>query len=116
MVTTKMKSEIKYGVLIIYPVGNLLAGQNTDSVIESIMNHFYSGSKKVLFNMSEVDFMNSNGLALLLLTLSKVRTRGGEIALCSISDQTKQLLQITKLTSIFMVFVQEADAISYLNR
>lgn len=109
-----MKVEVREGVLIVSLSGNLLTEQNNTSVTDLIAKNIESGTTKVLFNLSEVDYMNSSGLALLLSALAKTRKMGGELVLCSVPEQTKKLLQMTPLTSIFMVFAQEATAISFL--
>ncbi len=109
-----MKSEIKEGVLIIFPHGNLLNEQNNASVMDLIKKNIESRTTKVLFNLREMNFMNSSGLSLLLFALPKIRNAGGELALCSVPEQTKRLLQMTKLESVFGIYKEEEHAIAAL--
>ena len=109
-----MKTEIKEGVLVISPVGNLLSEHGNEELVALMKTTIEGGTKKVLFNLKEVSFMNSTGLGLLLSAVSKTRTAGGEMAICSLSEQMKKLLQMTKLEGVFNVHADEASAIAYL--
>lgn len=109
-----MKNEIKNGVLVISLEGNLL-GENTNApVLDLIKKNLESGNKKVLFNLSELKFINSTGLGMLLTAITKTRNAGGEMTICHLPEQMKKLLQITKLESVFNAHADEASAIAYL--
>ena len=110
-----MQTEIKEGVLIITLEGNLLGEHANAPVMELINKALAEGNKKVLFNLEGMKFINSTGLGMLMTALTKVRNAGGELGLCSLPDQMKKLLQMTKLESIFTVFADEAGAITTLN-
>jgi len=109
-----MKHEIKDGVLVISLEGNLLGEHTNAPVMELIKQNIEAGNKKVLFNLSEMKFINSTGLGMLLTAVSKTRNAGGELALCCLPEQMRKLLQITKLESIFNTRPDEASAISFL--
>ncbi len=109
-----MNSEVKEGVLIIYLEGNLL-GENTNApVLGLIKQNLEAGNKKVLFDLSAMKFINSTGLGMLMTALSKTRNAGGELALCSLPDQMKKLLQMTKLETVFPVYSDASSAIAFL--
>lgn len=109
-----MKNEIKDGILVISLEGNLL-GEHTNSLVMNLLKEsIEAGNNKVLFNLGEVKFVNSTGLGMLLTAVSKTRNAGGDLALCSLPDQMKKLLQMTKLENVFNTQVDEADAISFL--
>ena len=109
-----MKHEIKDGVLVISLEGNLLGEHTNAPEMELIKESIEAGNKKVLFNLGEMKFINSTGLGMLLTAVSKTRNAGGELALCSLPDQMRKLLQITKLESIFNTRPDEESAISFL--
>ncbi len=109
-----MKNELKEGVLVISLEGNLL-GENTNGpVMELLKQNIEAGTKKVLFNLSEMKFINSTGLGMLMTALSKTRNAGGELALCGLPEQMRKLLQMTKLETLFPVYSDEAAAIGFL--
>ena len=109
-----MKSETKEGVLVISLEGNLLGEHTNAPVMELIRQSIEAGNKNVLFNLSDMKFINSTGLGMLLTAVSKVRNAGGELALCNLPEQMKKLLQMTKLESIFNTRPDEASALTFL--
>jgi anti-sigma B factor antagonist len=109
-----MKQEIKDGVLVISLEGNLLGEHTNAPVMDLIAENIEKGNKKVLFNLAEMKFINSTGLGMLIRAVSKTRSAGGELALCSMPEQMKKLLQITKLEGVFNAKADEASAISFL--
>jgi anti-sigma B factor antagonist len=109
-----MKSEIKNGVLVVYLEGNLMGLQINDPLVNLIKSSIEAGNKKVLFNMAEMKFMGSTGLGMLLTTLLKTRRAGGEMALCSVPEQMHELLQITKLDTVFNQQPDEESALKFL--
>ncbi|MFN8298665.1 MAG: STAS domain-containing protein [Chitinophagales bacterium] len=109
-----MKNELKDGVLVISLEGNLL-GENTNGpVMDLIKQNIEAGTKKVLFNLADMKFINSTGLGMLMTALSKTRNAGGELALCGLPEQMRKLLQMTKLETLFPVYGDEAAAITFL--
>lgn len=109
-----MKNELKEGVLVISLEGNLL-GENTNGpVMELLKQNIEAGTKKVLFNLTDMKFINSTGLGMLMTALSKTRNAGGELALCGLPEQMRKLLQMTKLETIFPIYADEAAAINFL--
>jgi anti-sigma B factor antagonist len=109
-----MKNEIKEGVLVITLEGNLLGEHTNAPVMELIKQNLESGNKKVVFNLADMKFINSTGLGMLMTALTKTRNAGGELSLCSLPDQMKKLLQMTKLETIFNIQPDEATAINFL--
>ncbi len=109
-----MKHELKDGVLVISIEGNLL-GENTNApVMELIKQNLEAGNKKLIFNLQTMTFINSTGLGMMLTAVSKVRNAGGEVALCSLPEQMKKLLQMTKLGNVFIIHADEASATAFL--
>lgn len=109
-----MTNEVKDGVLVISLAGNLL-GENTNTpTLELITQHLEQGINKMVFNLSELKFINSTGLGMLLTALTKSRNAGGDLALSNVPDQMKKLLQMTKLETVFTVYDDENLAIKFL--
>ena len=107
-----MKHEIKDGILVIHIEGNLLGEHANGMVMQAIKTNMEAGNKKVLFNLSQMKFINSTGLGLLLTAVGKVRNGGGELSLCALPGQMKKLLQMTKLENIFKSYEDETTAIN----
>lgn len=109
-----IQHNLKEGVLVISLEGNLLGEHTNAPVMELLKTNLEQGNKKVLFNLAEMKFINSTGLGMLMTALTKTRNAGGELALCSIPEQMKKLLQITKLETIFPAHGDEASALQFL--
>ena len=109
-----MKNETKAGILVIYLEGNLLGEHSNAPVMDLIKQAIDAGNKKVIFNLAAMTFINSTGLGMLLTAVSKTRNAGGELALCSLPEQMKKLLLMTKLESAFIIKADEQTAIDFL--
>ena len=109
-----MKNETKDGILVIYLEGNLLGEHSNAPVMDLIKQAIDAGNKKVIFNLAAMTFINSTGLGMLLTAVSKTRNAGGELALCSLPEQMKKLLLMTKLESAFIIKADEQTAIDFL--
>ena len=77
---------------------------------ESIEN----GAKRCVVDLSQVRFLNSSGIGILITLLAKFRTRGGDLAIMNPSEQLKKLLIITKLEAIFQSVNNPSEAFSKL--
>lgn len=110
-----MRNEIKNGVLVIYPEGNLTGLEISAPVVQLIKSNINAGIKKVVFNLHGVKFIGSIGFGVLLTVLLKTRKAGGEMILCNIPEQMQELLEITKLETIFNQQRDEAAALKYLS-
>ena len=71
-----------------------------------------NGKKKIILNLRDVSFMDSAGMGELVRSLTTVRTQGGDLKLLNVPKRVRDLLQITKLLSIFDVKDDEAAAVA----
>jgi anti-sigma B factor antagonist len=69
-----------------------------------------SSPKKLILNLSQVPYMDSSAIAVLVETLQKMRKYGGKIYLTNLHPRVKGLLEIARLDSIFIVTADEAEA------
>lgn len=94
-------------------VGNLMSKQQIQDLLEEIDFYFNDGIKKIIIDLSEMQYMNSTGLSVLINIFTQARNRGGEVIITNIPEKIKQLLIITKLNSIFNIeeTVEEAKKV-----
>jgi anti-sigma B factor antagonist len=69
------------------------------------------GDKKLLLNLSEVSYIDSSGIGELVSGFTTVTNHGGSLKLVGLSKRVKDLLQITKLYTVFEVYDDEAEAV-----
>ncbi len=69
-------------------------------------------SKKIVVDLEKVNYIDSSGLATLVEILKKTKSQGGSLALSGMSDKVKSLFEITKLDKLFLIFHNQAEAVS----
>lgn len=103
--------EIQSNVLILRIAGDLI-GEDTGTKLVDAVNE--AVSHKVLtcvIDISQLRYINSSGIGVLITLLTKFRNKGGEVYLMNPSDSVKKLLAITKLNAIFQVVNHEAEVV-----
>ncbi len=102
-------------LLLIAVAGDLIGGFETEKLYREVEEAIVEGgAKRCVVDLSEVRFLNSAGIGLLITLLAKFRNRGGDLAIMRPSDQLKKLLIITKLEAIFQSVEQPDEAFSKL--
>ena len=70
------------------------------------------GQKKILLNLADINYIDSSGVGELVSAFTSVRNQGGELKLLHLTKKVHDILQITKLYTVFDVKDNEAAAIS----
>ncbi len=68
--------------------------------------------KKVIVDLEKVNYIDSSGLATLVEMLKKVKNQGGSLGLAGMTDKVRSLFEITKLDKLFLVYRDQAEAVS----
>lgn len=102
-------------VLLLKISGDLIGENNGPGLVELLNDHLNKGINQCIIDISEVRYMNSSGIGVLITILTKLRNKDGEVVLLNPSDQVKKLLLITKLNNIFTIFETKEEAITYFN-
>lgn len=107
-------TEVKESILFIFLKGDLLGESNGIELVDLVNDKINEAIKLCAIDLSEVRYMNSSGIGVLITLLTKCRNKGGEVVLINPSEQIKKLLVITKLNAIFTIVANEEDAKSKL--
>ncbi len=67
---------------------------------------------KMIFDLTDVDFINSSGLGTLVSILRDVNSKKGNLELCSLAPYIQEIFEITHLSSIFRIYENEEEALS----
>ena len=110
----EIKKELKNGVAVIYLSGNLLGENANGPVLEFVKEQLDGGVKKVLFNLTDLKYINSTGLGMLMTTLAKVKNAGGDMYLCNVPDLMTKILKMMKLENAFSIAQSEEEAVKSL--
>ena len=98
-------------VAIVEVTGRITLGDGSVALREVIRKIIDSGTKKILLNLHGVGYVDSSGLGELVGTYSSVRNQGGQVKLVNPSQRVQDLLQMTRLSTVFDVQTDEASAI-----
>ena len=90
-------------IQIIQPSG-ILDGTQAHQFRSQVSEAVDAGSKIILVDLKDVTFMDSSGLAALVLALKSVRSVDGKFCVCSVNDQVKMLFELTSMTRVFEIF------------
>lgn len=96
--------------------GDLLGLAEEQDILDFIKQETEAGSKYCTVDISEVGYMNSTGLSLLIRMLTRFRNYGGDLALVNPSEQVTKLLVITKLQAIFTIAKTREEALQQLRK
>jgi len=98
-------------VIIVDLAGRLTLGEATGSVREAIRGLVAGGKKKILLNLASVSYIDSAGLGELVSAFTTVTNQGGKLKLLNLTQRVHDLLQVTKLATVFEFFDDEAAAV-----
>ncbi len=98
------------GVTVIDASGKITLGENSGK-LRSAVQDALSGSKKILLNLADVNYIDSAGLGELVSAFTTVKNAGGELKLLNLTKKVRDLLVITKLLTVFDVKDNEQEAL-----
>jgi len=102
-------------VVIIDCSGRIVMGEET-AVLRHQVKDLLNESRQIVLSLGEVDYMDSSGLGTLVGLYTSARGMGGEIKLAGLTQRIKDVVQITKLGSIFEFYDTAEEAASTFNR
>jgi len=98
-------------VTVIDAAGRITLGEGTSTLRDAIREIVSGGQKKVLLNLGEVNYIDSSGIGELVSAFTSVTNQGGQLKLLNLNKRIQDLLQITKLYTVFEAHDDEATAI-----
>src|SRR5437773_5019679 len=98
-------------VVILDLSGRITMGEGTLILRNNIQKMLADGDRKFLLNLTYVDYIDSSGLGELVTPFTTVRNQSGELKLLNLTRRVQDLLQITKLLTVFESFNSEAEAL-----
>lgn len=98
-------------VTVIDAAGRITLGEGASAFRDLIRDLANKGGQKILLNLSEVSYIDSSGIGELVSGFTTITNHGGVLKLVGLSKRVKDLLQITKLYTVFEVFDDEAAGI-----
>jgi anti-sigma B factor antagonist len=110
-VTMKSTTRQVDGVSIVDLSGRITLGEGSTMLRDIVRDMIAKGNKKILLNLGDVTYIDSSGIGELVSAFTTVRNGGGELKLLNLTKKVHDLLQITKLYTVFDIKDDEANAI-----
>jgi anti-sigma B factor antagonist len=110
-VTMKANSRQVNGVTVVDMSGRITLGEGSVVLRETVRDLLGKGEKKILLNLGNVTYIDSSGIGELVSAFTSVRNQGGELKLLNLTKKVHDLLQITKLYTVFDIKDDETTAI-----
>jgi anti-sigma B factor antagonist len=92
--------------------GRVTLGENTGILRDELKSLLSQGSKNIVLNMKDVSYVDSAGLGELVGAYTSATNQGGAVKLLNLQGKMRDLMQITKLYTIFPTFDDEQSAVS----
>jgi anti-sigma B factor antagonist len=103
--------EKKLNTLILRVSGDLIGEDNSKKLIEAASQAVGSQTLNCIIDISDLRYINSSGIGVLITILTKFRNKGGDVYLMRPSESVKKLLVITKLNAIFQIIQSESEVL-----
>jgi anti-sigma B factor antagonist len=91
--------------------GRVTLGENTGILRDELRSILAQGNKNIILNMKDVGYVDSAGLGELVGAYTTATNQGGAVKLLHLQGKMKDLMQITKLHTIFPAFEDENQAV-----
>jgi anti-sigma B factor antagonist len=114
-VSLRMTDREVSGVTVVEIEGRIVLGEESNSFREHVKSLLAAGKKKVVLNMSNVTYIDSAGLGTLVATYSSARAQGATLKLSNLGTKFREVLQVTKLFTVFDVYDTEAASVQSFN-
>jgi anti-sigma B factor antagonist len=113
-----MKATIRQvdSVSVVDISGRITLGEGCAQLRELIRGEIGKGNKKLLLNLADVTYIDSSGIGELVSAFTAVSNQGGQLKLLNLTRKVHDLLQITKLLTVFDVHDDEAKAIASFDK
>lgn len=108
----KLTDRTENGVVILQPKGKIMGGPDASLLHDKLRECLEADTKKVVIDLSEVDWMNSTGLGILISTFTTMRNHEGELKLANVTEKIQSLLTITKLGTVFESYNSVDEALA----
>lgn len=109
--SVKLNTRQVDDVTVVDVAGRITLGEGASQLRDELRDLTAKGHKKILLNLSDVTYIDSSGIGELVSAFTTVTNQGGALKLLGLTKRVKDLLQITKLYTVFDVHEEEAHAI-----
>ena len=107
----KLTKRTVDGILAIGCSGRVVFGEESSLLRDEVKKAIQDGSKRIVLNLGEINYIDSGGLGTLVALHTTAHNAGAKIKLAALTKRVGDLLQVTKLLTVFDVYNSENDAL-----
>jgi anti-sigma B factor antagonist len=111
-VALKMTNRVVDGVAVIELEGRIVLGEESTALRETVKGLLGGGQKNIVLNMSNVTYIDSAGLGALVAAHHSAKSQGASLRLSNLGAKFQEVLQVTKLLTVFDVYDSESKAVA----
>jgi len=115
-VALKMTNREVNGVSVVALDGRIVLGEESTALRQKLKSLIAEGKKKIVLNMDDIKYIDSAGLGILVAAHVSAKTQGASLLLCHLGSKFQEVLQITKLLTVFEVCDTEAAAVASFSK
>ena len=112
----KIVTRLIDGVEVVKVSGRIELGEGSAAIREVVRDLLAKARKKIVLDLADVDYIDSAGLGALVSAFTSVRNEGGDLKLVYLTQKVQDLLQMTKLYTVFDVYDDETAAIKSFDK
>jgi anti-sigma B factor antagonist len=114
LMSLTVKTRKVENVVVMDLSGKLTIGEPVMQLRDALRAQVAEGDNRFVVNLADVSYVDSSGLGELVSSYTTVRNKGGDVKLLKLTAKIKDLLQMTKLLTVFDVYDDEAKAVASL--
>jgi anti-sigma B factor antagonist len=115
-VALKISSREVEGVIVLDLSGRITLGEGSVQLRDAIRGLISKGSKNILLNLGDVNYIDSSGLGELVSAFTTAKNQQADVKLLNLTKKVHDLLQLTKLYTVFDIYDDEAHAIAIFKK
>jgi anti-sigma B factor antagonist len=112
----KMTNSEVDGISVLTLDGRIVLGVEGKALHEKLKSLIAEGNKKIILNMDNIKYIDSAGLGILVAAHFSAKTHGASLKLSNLGSRFQEVLQITKLLTVFDVYNMEAAAVASFSK
>ncbi|MFQ5696146.1 MAG: STAS domain-containing protein [Terriglobia bacterium] len=107
-----IKTREAGGVTVLDLKGRIVLGEATSALRGRIKELVADNKFKLVLNLADVSFIDSTGVGTLVSGYTSIKAAGGELKLASLTRKFQEVLQVTRLLTVFETFASDTDAVA----
>lgn len=108
----KMTERMVDGVSVLDLDGRIVLGEESGALRERVKSLLGENRKRIILNMGNVSYIDSAGLGALVASFTSAKNQGASLKLVNLGSKFREVLQVTKLLTVFDVYENEQAAIA----